>query len=125
MTSKFRANRAVRTGRQTRELEKRYNEREIVDAVIKSISSHSNLRSYVLTLPDGSLAKLRSIPRVLFHEKTAANLYQALVTTCQKPKETQQQFLLKALDTPNNALFASEEENPPMNIALSRYKTHL
>ncbi len=91
-------------------VEKGYSEREIVDAVIKSISPHSSLRNYVLTLPDRSLAKLRSILRVFFQEKTAADLYQALVTSTQKPKETPQQFVLRALDARNKVFFASQEE---------------
>eukprot|EP00794_Sanderia_malayensis_P014654 gene14654-16172_t len=91
-------------------VEKGYREREIVDAVIKCISPHSSLRNYVLTLPDRSLAKLRSILRVFFQEKTAADLYQGLVTNCQKPKETPQQFLLRAMDARNKVFFASTEE---------------
>ena len=91
-------------------IEKGYSEREITDAVIKAISPHSSLRNYVLTLPTRSLAKLRSILRVFFQEKTAADLYQALVTTSQKPRETPQQFLLRALDARNKVFFASHEE---------------
>ena len=61
-------------------------ESEIVEAVIKAISPHSTLRNYVLTLSDRSLAKLRKILLVFFQEKTSAELYQDLVTTCQQPK---------------------------------------
>ena len=91
-------------------LEKGYSEKDVVDAVIKSISPHSSLRNYVLTSPDRSLAKLRSILCVFFQEKTAADFYQALVTTCQKTKETAQQFLLRALDARNKVFFATQEE---------------
>lgn len=73
-------------------LGKGYSEKDVADAVIKSISPHSSLRNYVLTSPDRSLAKLRSILRVFFQENTAADFYQALVTTCQKPKKTANNF---------------------------------
>ena len=87
-----------------------YKESEVVEAVIKAISPHSTLRNYVLTLPDRSLAKLRKILRVFFQEKTSAELFQDLVTTCQQPKESAQQFLLRLLDSRNKVLFASQEE---------------
>ena len=89
---------------------KGYKESEVVEAVIKAISPHSTLRNYVLTLPDRSLAKLRKIVRVFFQEKTSTELYQDLVTTCQQPKESAQQFLLRLLDYHNKVLFASQEE---------------
>ena len=91
-------------------LAKGYSEKDIADAVIKSISPHSSLRNYVLTSPDRSLTKLRSILRVFFQEKTAADFYQALVTTTQTQKETTQQFLLRALDACNKVSFATQEE---------------
>ena len=91
-------------------LTKGYKESEVVEAVIKAISPHSTLRNYVLTLPDCSLAKLRKILGVFFQEKTSAELYQDLVTTCQQPKESAQQFLLRLLDSRNKVLFASLEE---------------
>ena len=64
----------------------------------------------MLTLPHHSLAKLRKILRVLFQEKLPAELYQDLVTTCQQPKESAQQFLLRLLDSRNKVLFALQEE---------------
>ena len=63
----------------------------------------------MLTLPDRSLAKLRKILLVFFQEKTSAELYQDLVTTCQQPKESAQ-FLLRLLDSRNKLMFASQEE---------------
>ena len=93
-------------------LTKGYKESEVVEAVIKAISPHSTLRNYVLTLPDRSLAKLLKILHVFFQEKMSAELYQDLVTTCtcQQPKESAQQFLLRLLDSRNKVLFASQEE---------------
>ena len=90
-------------------LKRGYDEIEIVDAIIRSISPHSSLRSYVETLHDLSLAKLRKILRVHYREKTASALYQLLATACQTPKETAQQFLLRSLDLRNKVIFASQE----------------
>ena len=90
---------------------KGYSESEICDAVIKSISPQSSLRSYVLTMPDRSLSKLRSNSRIFFQQKTASDLYQKLVTASQEPKETPQQFLLRALDARNKVFFAAQEES--------------
>eukprot|EP00794_Sanderia_malayensis_P014600 gene14600-16108_t len=90
---------------------KGYRENEICDAVIKSISPQSSLRNYVLTMLDRPLSKLRSILRVFFQRKTASDLYKKLVTSSQGPKETPQQFLLRALNSRNKVLFAAQEES--------------
>eukprot|EP00112_Aurelia_sp_Birch-Aquarium-sp1_P003997 Seg1452.4 transcript_id=Seg1452.4/GoldUCD/mRNA.D3Y31 product="Retrovirus-related Pol polyprotein from transposon 17.6" pseudo=true protein_id=Seg1452.4/GoldUCD/D3Y31 len=92
-------------------IEKGFTEREVTDGVIKSISPHSSLRNYILLLPSRSLSKLRQILRVFFQEKTASDLFQQLVTMSQEPKETAQQFLLKALDARNKVFFATREED--------------
>ena len=47
---------------------------------------------------------------MFFQKKASAELYQDLITTCQQPKESAQQFLLRLLDSPNKVLFASQEE---------------
>ena len=99
-------------------LAKNYSELEIVEAIIKSISPHSSLRNYVLTLPDRSLAKLRKVLRVFSRKKTAAELYQDLVNTCQQPKESAQQFLLRLLDFRNKVIFASQEEESQFEYSL-------
>ncbi len=91
-------------------LKRGYDESEVVKAVIKAISPNSSLRSYILTLPERSLKKLRKILRVFYQERNAADLYQELVTTCQGSKETPQQYLLRALDARNKVLFAGKEE---------------
>ena len=48
---------------------------------------------------------------MFFQEKTAADLFQKLVTTCQGPRESAQQLLLKILDARNKVYFAAQEEN--------------
>ena len=93
-------------------LKRDYQENEIVDAVIRVISPHSSLRSYVETLSDLSLAKLRRILRVHYREKTASEVYQQLATVCQQSSgESPQQFLLRALDLRNKVNFASKESD--------------
>ena len=92
-------------------LKREYQESEIVDAVIRAISPHSSLRSYVEALGDLTLPKLRKILRVHYREKSASELYQQLATIFQQPKETAQQFLLRALDTRNKVGFASKESD--------------
>ena len=92
-------------------IEKGFTEKEVTDGVIKSISPHSSLRNYILLLPDRSLSKLSQILRVFFQEKTASHLFQQLVTMSQEPKDTAQQFLLKALDARNKVFFATREED--------------
>ena len=74
-------------------LEKGYSEKEVCDAIVKSISPHSSLRNFILTLPLHLLGKLQSILCVSFQEKTASDLFQVMVTTIQEPIETMQQFL--------------------------------
>ena len=92
-------------------LKRGYSENEIVDAVIRAISLPSSLRSYVETLKDLSLPKLRTILRVHYCEKSASELYQTLATIFQDPKETPQQFLLRSLDLRNKVGFASKESD--------------
>ncbi|KAK3720024.1 hypothetical protein QZH41_005169 [Actinostola sp. cb2023] len=95
-----------------------YKEAEIIDAVIRSISPHSSFRSYVETLTDLSLAKLRKILRVHYREKSASELYHQLATTFQDAKESPQQFLMRALDMRNKVIFASQEADCDFNYGL-------
>ena len=99
-------------------LKRDYQENEIVDAVIRAISPHSSLRSYVKTLSDLSLAKLRRIVRVHYREKTASELYQHLATVYSSG-EYPQQFLLRALDLRNKVNFASKESDCEFNYGAS------
>lgn len=96
-------------------VKKGYRENEIIDAVVRAISPHSSLRSYVESLPELTLAKLRKILRIHYREKTASELYHQLATTFQTPKETPQQFLLRALDIRNKVIFSSQEDDCEFN----------
>jgi len=100
-------------------LKRNFKESEIVDATIRAISAHSSLRSYVETLPDLTLAKLRKILRNHYREKTASELYRTLTTICQRSVETPQQFLLRSLDLRNKVRFASQEVDCEINYDMS------
>lgn len=100
-------------------LKRGFNESEIVDAVIRAISPHSSLRSYVETLNDLSLAKLRRILRAHYREKAASEVYQRLATVCQQSNESPQQFLLRALDLRKKVKFTSQESDCEFNYGRS------
>ena len=93
--------------------------KEIVDAVICAISPYSGLRSYVETLSDLSLSKLRRILCVHYREKAASEVYRQLATVCQQSNESPQQLLLRALDQRNKVNFASQESDCELNYGLS------
>ena len=82
---------------------------DIIDAIIRSISPHSNLRSYIEMLPDLTLAKLWKLIRLNYKEKTASELYQELSVVCQNAKESLQQFFLHSLGLRNKVQFASQK----------------
>ena len=69
-------------------------------------------------MQDLTLAKLRKILRLHYREKTASELYHQLATTCQNPKETPQQFLLRALDIRNRVIFSSQEDDCEFNYGI-------
>ena len=92
-------------------LKRGYKESKIVDALIRAISPHSSLRSYVETLCAHSLAKVRRILRVHYREKAASEAYQQLATVCQQSYESPQQFLPRGLDLRNKVNLASQESD--------------
>ena len=91
-------------------LEKGYQEREIIDAVIRAISHSLKLRSHLKTMKELTLAKLRQMLRAHYKQKSGTELYQELTTISQLPKETLQDFLIRALDLRQQVLFASQAE---------------
>ena len=90
-------------------LKRGYAYSDIIDAIIRSISPHSNLRSYIEMLPDLTPANLWKILRLHYREKTASELYQELSVVFQSAKESPQQFLLSALGLHNKVQFSSQE----------------
>ena len=90
-------------------VEKGYSEKEVIEAIIKSMKPGLQLRSYIETLRDLTLPRLRQILRSHYKEKSGTQLYQELATMCQGPKESPETFLLRALDLREKILFASQE----------------
>ena len=63
-------------------LEKAYKEREIIDGVIRAISPSLKLRSYLETMKELTLPKLRQMLRAHYKQKSGTELYQELTTMC-------------------------------------------
>ena len=85
-----------------------YPEPEVTDAIIRAITC-MQLRSYLETISNLTLPRLRAILRSHFQEKSATELYQQLTTIVQSPEESPQSFLIRALDLRQKVLFASKE----------------
>lgn len=90
-------------------LAKGYQESEIVEAIVRAISPGVQLRNYLETTPNLSLATIRKIIRSHFMEKTSTELYQELATISQGPKEDPQTFLIRCLEIRQKILFSSKE----------------
>ena len=86
-----------------------YVESEIVDGVIRSITPGMVLRSYLETHQDLTLDRLKKILRSHYGAKNTSELYRALASLCQSPKESPQAFLMNALDLRQQILFACGE----------------
>ena len=90
-------------------LDKKYPEKEIVSAVIRSIVPGAKLRSYLEGKADLTLPTLRRILRAHFREKDATELFNQLSRLAQEQKESAQAFLIRALELRQRVLFASQE----------------
>ena len=86
---------------------KGYSEAEIIEAVIRAISPTLKLRSYVETIESLKLCKLLQVLKAHYKQKSAAELYQELTVTCQGPKETEEDFLIRVLELRQQVLFTS------------------
>ena len=73
-----------------------YVESEIVDGFIPSITPGMGLRSYLGTHQDLTLDRLKKILRSHYGAKNISELYQALASLRQGPKESPQAFLMNA-----------------------------
>ena len=98
--------RQIQTG-----LSQGYDESEIVDGVIRSITPGMVLRSNLETYKELTLDRLKKILRSHYGAKNTSELYQVLASLCQKPKESPQAFLMNALDLRQQILFACGEED--------------
>ena len=97
--------------RQMREgIEKGYHESEIVAAVLKVIIPKS-LRSYLGMTKRLKIAKLSQVLRIHYHEKSATDLYQEIISMKQQKKEDATAFVIRALETREKIIFASQEND--------------
>ena len=88
---------------------KGYEEEEIVEAVIRSMTPGLTLRSFLESKPGLDLPTLRRLLRSHYQEKEATELYYDLNRAVQSPKETPHDFLLRILALRQKILFASQE----------------
>jgi hypothetical protein len=107
-------------------LGKGYTDKEIVTAVIRAVQPGLQLRSYLESVDDLTLARLRKILRFHFHEKNATESYQALTNIAQQPNEDSEAFLMRALTIGQKILFASKESGSEIDTELTvlRYKVY-
>ncbi|CAH3039210.1 unnamed protein product, partial [Porites lobata] len=94
-------------------LTKGYSDKEVVSAVVRAVQPGLQLRSYLETMVDLTLPRLRKILRFHFHERNATELYQLLTNIAQQPNEDPQSFLMRALT------FADEDLIGAMSLAIS------
>ena len=85
-------------------------EREVIDATIRAISPSLKLRSYLETMKEVTLPKLRQMLRPQYKQKSGNELFQELTTMYQSPSQSPQDFLVRTLDLRQQALFASQAE---------------
>jgi hypothetical protein len=97
-----------------------YKESVIVEAVIRAVSPNLKLRSYLEMINDMSLVRLKQILRAHFKEKSGTEMYQELTSLCQGPKESAQDFLIRAMNLRQQVIFASQADD-----SVVKYETSL
>ena len=74
-------------------------------------SRDTKLRSYLEMMNDMSLVRLKQILRAHFKEKSGTEMYQELTSLCQGPKESAQDFLIRAMNLRQQVIFASQADD--------------
>ena len=92
-------------------LTKGYSDKEVVSALVRAVQPGLQLRSYLKTMVDLTLPRLRKILRFHFHERNATELYQFLTNIAQQPNEDPQSFLMRALTVRQKIISASKESD--------------
>lgn len=90
-------------------VKKGYDEEEIADAIILSITPGLPLRAYVESTPDLTLPRLCQILRSHYREGNATDLYHKLSSLTQLPQEDGSSFLMRALELRQKIIFASKK----------------
>ena len=78
-------------------LKRGYEENEVIDGIIKCISSSLPLKDYIEAMRESGLETINKILRAHFQEKNASELYASLTNLVQNANEEPQNFLLRAL----------------------------
>lgn len=89
--------------------ERGYAQKEIINAVIRSVVPGLELRSYLEGRPELTYDSLLKTLRSHYQEQDATSLFTTLSTTKQKPKETAQEFAMRLLTLKQKILFVSQE----------------
>ena len=92
-----------------------YKESEIVEAVVRAISSDVQYRSYLETASPSTLLKIIKIIHFHFMEKTSTELYQELATISKGPMEDPQTFSIRCLEIRKKFCLAAKNQVPQMN----------
>ena len=95
--------------RQIEEGLKRGNEeKEVIDGIIKCISSSLPLKDYIEAMRESGLETINKILHAHFQEKNASELYTSLINLVQNTNEEPQNFLLRALNLREKVSFANK-----------------
>ncbi|CAH3027981.1 unnamed protein product, partial [Porites evermanni] len=92
-------------------LTKGYSDKEVVSAVVRAVQPGLQLTSYLETMVDLTLPRLRKILRFHFHERNVTELYQLLTNIAQQPNEDPQSFFMRALIVRQKIISASKESD--------------
>ena len=90
-------------------LRRGFSEEEVVEQVLRAIVPGLRLRSYLEGRAGLDLPTLRRILRAHYREKDATALFHELSNAAQERKETEHDFVLRAMDLRQKVLFACKE----------------
>lgn len=100
-------------------LKKGYSERNIVDAVVKAISSaEAPLREYLEGKGDLTLKILCENLRFFYQEKDATSLFTSLSTAKQNNDESPQDFVMRLINLRQKVLFVARQEKSNYDFEL-------
>ena len=91
-----------------------YERHAIVNAVTRAIVSGIPLRGYLESHPEITIPQLRRLLRSHYKEGDALDSYQLLSEASQGPKESAQDFVIRAMNLCQKVLFASQEDGAPL-----------
>ena len=92
-------------------LKRGYEEKGVIDGIIKCISSSLPLKDYIEAMRESGLETINKILRAHFQEKNASELYTSLTNLVQNANEEPHNFLLRALNLREKVIFASKAGN--------------